>query len=75
MDRNYVSEFTLFMNHYLDQHPEVVKAQKLGWDFDWNPEFVDPVAQREAEEDRVPDDLYGFNWFAACSRPEPDKSH
>lgn len=75
MDKDYVSAFTCFMNRYLEQHPEVVKAQRSGWNFDWNPEFVDPVAQQEAEEDRVPDDQYGFNWFAVRSKPEPDKSH
>jgi len=63
MDRAYVSEFTLFMNRYLEQHPEVVKDQQRGWDFGWHPK-IDLVAQQEAELDRVPDDTYGFNWFA-----------
>jgi hypothetical protein len=60
MDKNYVSEFTVFMNQYLAQHPEVVQDQQRGWDFGWHPE-VDPVAQQEAEQDRAPDDAYGFN--------------
>jgi hypothetical protein len=75
MDRDYVSEFTRFMNQYLAQHPEVVKDQQRGWNFGWHPEFVDPVAQQEAEADRVPDDTYGFNWFVRRAQPDPSKSH
>jgi hypothetical protein len=63
MDSAYVSEFTLFMNRFLEQHPEVVKDQQRRWDFSWHPE-IDLVAQQEAEEDRVPDDTNGFNWLA-----------
>ena len=74
MDRNYVSEFTRFMNQYLEQHPEVVKDQERRWNSYWYPE-VDPVALREAEEDRATDDAYGFNWFTWRVTPARVKPH
>ena len=74
MDRSYVSEFTLFMNQYLEQHPEVVKDQQRRWDLDWYPE-VDLIAQQEAAEDRAPDDAYGFNWFTWRAKPDREKPH
>ncbi|HYP67378.1 MAG TPA: DUF3460 family protein [Thiobacillaceae bacterium] len=60
MEKSYVSEFTVFMNHYLEEHPEVVEDQQRGWNIYWNHE-VDFEELKEAEEDRVPDDSYGFN--------------
>lgn len=67
MDRNYVSEFTIFMNRYLEQHPEVVKDQQSGRDFGWHPK-IDLVARQESELDRVPDDSYGYNWLITRRR-------
>jgi hypothetical protein len=75
MNKDYVSEFTLFMNNYLKQHPEVVRDQQRGWDFGWHTAYIDEVAQREAEEDRVPDDTYGFNWMVRHDKPHPSESH
>jgi len=63
MDRAYVSEFTLFMDRYLQQHPEVVKDQQRGWNLGW-PCEIDPIARQETERDRLPDDAYGFRWNA-----------
>ncbi len=37
MRRDYVSEFTLFIDDYLKAHPEVVKDQQRGWNLFWNP--------------------------------------
>lgn len=37
MKTDYVSEFTLFINQYLAEHPEVVEDQKRGRDIYWNP--------------------------------------
>ncbi|KAF0101468.1 MAG: Uncharacterized protein FD187_1980 [bacterium] len=73
MDRAYVSEFTRFMNQYLEQHPEVVRDQQRGWQLGWAPEVL-PEAEREAELDLVPDDAYGFNWSARRPRPHRPKS-
>jgi hypothetical protein len=60
MDRRYVSEFTRFMDGYLAGHPEVVRDQKFGWNIYWD-HAVDFRALKEAEEDAVPDDAYGFH--------------
>jgi hypothetical protein len=59
MDRHYVSEFTAFMNQYLAEHPEVVADQKVGRGIYWDRK-VDFQVWKEAEQDRVPDDSYGF---------------
>ena len=37
MRTDYVSEFTLFINQFLAEHPEVVEDQKRGWNIYWNP--------------------------------------
>ncbi len=75
MNRDYVSEFTQFIDQYLQQHPEVVQEQQRGWNFGWHTENIDEVALREAEEDRVPDDTYGFNWAVRHDKPHPFESH
>lgn len=74
MDKAYVSEFTLFMNRYLEQHPEVVEDQRRGWRFGWEPK-VEPEAERDAELDLAKDDAYGFNWSAWRPRPHRPKAH
>lgn len=63
MDKQYVSEFTEFIDGYLKAHPEVVEDQKHGWDIYWNPK-MDPAALRKAQEDFVTDDSYGFSLSA-----------
>lgn len=60
MQKSYVSEFTVFMNHYLEEHPEVVEDQHRGWNIYWDHK-VDFAELKQAEEDRVTDDSYGFN--------------
>jgi hypothetical protein len=37
-----VYEFTVFMDKYLKEHPEVVKDQQRIWNSYWNPKKVDP---------------------------------
>ncbi len=57
MDRAYVSEFTAFMDHYLEDHPEVVKEQMCAFNFFYYPK----IDLEELEnEDIIPDDHYGF---------------
>jgi len=66
MDREYVSEFTAFINGYLEKHPEVVDDQWVGREIYWD-RPVDFAALEKAEKDNVPDDAYGFygdNWQA-----------
>ena len=59
MDRAFVSDFTHFIDHFLEEHPEVVKDQQSGRLIYWDKK-VDLVAQEQAEKDSVPDDGYGF---------------
>lgn len=60
MEKSYVSEFTVFMSRYLQEHPEVVEDQQRGWNIYWN-HTVDFEELKQVEEDRAPDDSYGFN--------------
>lgn len=59
IDRAYVSEFTRFIDHFLEEHPEVVEDQKVGRRIYWEKQ-VDLPAQEAAGKDTVPDDGYGF---------------
>ncbi len=38
MDKAYVSEFAIFMDHYLHDHPAVRSDQVYGWDLFWKPQ-------------------------------------
>jgi hypothetical protein len=59
MGKEYVSEFTVFMNEYLLEHPEVVKDQWVGREIYWD-RHIDFAALDRAEKDSVRDDSYGF---------------
>jgi len=55
----YVSEFTQFIEHYLDDHPDVRQDQKLGWRLWWER----PVNFKELEragQDSVPTPPYYY---------------
>ena len=54
----YVSEYTLFIQQYMAEHPEVVEDQKRGWSIWWDRK-ADQAAIKKANEDFVPDDSYG----------------
>lgn len=58
-DKAYVSEFTVFMNRYLADHPEVVDDQRRGWNIFWD-RNVDQAALQATEKASVPDDHYGY---------------
>lgn len=68
-DKGYVSEFTRFMDGYLESHPEVVSDQREGWYMYWN-KNVDLAAQVKATQDSVRDDGYGF-YASAWHRDQP----
>lgn len=70
MDRAYVSEFTSFINHFLEEHPEVQKDQHEGWRIYWDRQ-VDLKAVDAAEHDKVPDDGYGF-YAGAWQKKRPE---
>lgn len=65
LDRQYVSDYTHFIDQFLEQHPEVVADQHDGRLIYWE-KIVDLKAQARAEKDAVPDDGYGF--YAAAWR-------
>jgi hypothetical protein len=50
-----VSEFELFINQYLADHPEVVEDQKRGWDTYWNPKGEQETLMK-SKMDSVPND-------------------
>ena len=59
MDRAYVSDFTHFIDHFLEDHPKEVKEQRTGWRIYWDKQ-LDLQALEKAGQDSVPDDGYGF---------------
>jgi hypothetical protein len=75
MSNYYVSEFTVFINQYLEQHPEVVDQRQRGWNDDWQPHRFDAAALRETAEDSVADDTYGFNWVVRHDTADTLKPH
>jgi len=71
-DRAYVSEFTNFIDHFLEDHPEVVDDQWVGREIYWDKQ-VDFVDWKRADKDTVPEDGYGFS-YAAWLRNTKNKS-
>lgn len=63
IDREYVSEFTEFMDRFLKEHPEVARDQQLGRSLYWDRK-VDFKSLDEAAGDIVPDDNYGFAYWS-----------
>lgn len=56
MRTNYAAfEFTLFMESYLQEHPEVVEDQQRGWDIFWNPQLSPQGRQDKGWGDEEPD--------------------
>lgn len=74
MGKAYVSEFTKFMNQYLDEHPEVVEDQRRGWEFFWKAK-VDLMAPEITRDDVAPDDSYGYAWSAWRAESQRVKKH
>jgi hypothetical protein len=56
----YVSEFTQFIDHYLDEHPEVVQDQHKGWYRLWDHK-LDPQDPEQAKGDSAP--VKGYDYF------------
>lgn len=77
MDRNYVSEYTRFIDQFIQTHPDVLEEQRTGRLLYWD-KRVDLIAQKKAEKDTVPSDGYGFYnsaWAANKHPPSPDKGN
>ncbi|GEM_PF-2739753 len=51
MSKGYLSELTVFMNKYLEDNPEVVKAQQVGRSTLWKDTHaaIKPVVQQEKD--------------------------
>lgn len=58
-DAGYVSEFTQFIDKFLEEHPEVVENQRTGWYIFWNRK-VDFEELKKASEDSVPTKGYWY---------------
>ncbi len=41
MDKVYISEFELFMEHFMHDHPEVVADQQIGYDMYWKQQVAE----------------------------------
>jgi hypothetical protein len=56
----YVSEFTQFIDHFLEEHPEAVQSQKDGWHIYWDKD-VDFDELRKSSKETVP--IKGYDYF------------
>jgi hypothetical protein len=77
MDRNYVSDYTRFIDQFIQEHPDVLEEQRSGRLLYWD-KRVDLVAQKKAETDTVPSDGYGFYnsaWASKNHPPSPGKGN
>lgn len=63
MNTPYISEFEQFINHFLDEHPEVAEDQRQGRLIWWHRK-VDLAQEEKAKGDSVPQDGYGFYYSA-----------
>lgn len=77
MDRSYVSDYTRFIDQFIQGHPDVLEEQRSGRLLYWD-KRVDLVAQKKAETDTVPCDGYGFYnsaWASKYNPPSPGKGN
>jgi len=59
VESDYVSEFTRFMDRFLEQHPEELQEQETGWKIYWDKK-VDLHAMAEQATDTVPTESYYY---------------
>ena len=59
MNRAYVSDFEIFMNQFLKEHPEVVEARMRGYRSFWEVK-IEPANANVSKENIVRDEHYGF---------------
>lgn len=71
-DRHYVSDYTRFMDRFLEEHPEEIEEQRTGWNIWWAKDN-DPDAQARSHAATAPDDGYGF--YASAWRRHDEPSH
>jgi hypothetical protein len=63
MAKGYVSDYTKFINQYLDEHPEVVEEKMQGWASFWQRK-TEIRAPEITKDDNAQDDSYGYAWSA-----------
>lgn len=69
IDRRYVSEFSLFIDRFLQEHPEVPPDQARGRGMYWDKK-LDLDALDKAAQDSVPAEPYSYYSPLAGPRPE-----
>lgn len=70
MNRHYVSDYTRFIDGFLERHPEEVEEQAKGW-YIWWDKRIDLDEQAREAAATVPDDGYGFHASARRHEPPP----
>lgn len=74
MDRAYVSEFTQFIDQFVEEHPEVVEDQRVGRALYWDKK-LDLAEQEKAEQAEEPGDGYGFYASAWTGKDKGTQGH
>jgi hypothetical protein len=59
IERSYVSDFTRYINRFMDQHPEERRVQRDGWLIYWE-KRLNLKFQRALEESNVPTPGYYY---------------
>jgi hypothetical protein len=68
VDTEYVSEFTDFITHFLEDHPEEEEERRKGRALYWD-HHIDLSTLEQ--KDNVPDDRYGFDYSAWRTGNDP----
>lgn len=58
-DRQYISEFTRFMEDFMKTHPRERQEQRKGWKIFWDKQ-VDLDAEQKREKSEVPTPAYYY---------------
>lgn len=60
MSKGYVSEFSIFMNQYLDENPQLTEERQRGWREFWMPN-ISLDTPNDLQKEPVFNDSYGFS--------------
>lgn len=72
VDREYVSDFTTFMERFMQEHPEVEVDQRRGRALYWD-KRVDLQALEKEKQDTVPAE--GYYYFAHPGKLPEERGH
>ncbi len=56
----YVSEFTHFIDEFLEEHPDVVDSQRTGWNIFWDKD-LDPADLEKMRTNNIPVKPYQYD--------------